>query len=86
MRYRYEPKGTCSRLIEFDLDDNNRISNVVFTGGCNGNLKGIGRLVEGKTAEEVSNLLIGTDCNGRGTSCPDQFARALQAALQNKQH
>jgi uncharacterized protein (TIGR03905 family) len=80
--YQYKTRGTCSAYIDFDLDDNGVISDVQFTGGCNGNLQGIGRLVKGRAAAEVIDLLKGTDCDGRGTSCPDQLAKALEAALQ----
>ncbi len=80
MHYQYKTKGTCSRLIDFDLE-NGIVSNVRFVSGCNGNLKGIGRLVEGRKASEIAELLKGTDCGGRGTSCPDQLAKALEAAL-----
>ena len=83
MHYQYKTKGTCSRLIDFDLE-NGVVSNVRFVSGCNGNLKGIGRLVEGRKASEIAALLKGTDCGGRGTSCPDQFARGLEAAMAQK--
>ncbi|MCR5545708.1 MAG: TIGR03905 family TSCPD domain-containing protein [Lachnospiraceae bacterium] len=73
----YTPRGVCSRLIEFDMEDG-KIYNVSFTGGCNGNLKAISKLVEGKDAKEVADILRGNDCGGRGTSCADQFSKALE--------
>ncbi len=74
--YTYSPKGTCSKQIIFDIDDEHRIHNVKFIGGCSGNLQGISRLVEGRTADEVVSLLRGIRCR-QNTSCPDQLARAL---------
>jgi len=80
---RYTTQGTCSRFIDFDLEDG-IIKNVVFTGGCNGNLKGIGSLVEGMNAEEAIKRLTGIRCGFKATSCPDQLAKALEAALAGK--
>ena len=80
----YKTSGTCSSSIELEIDDNHIIRKVAFTGGCNGNLKGITRLVEGRKAEEVAELLAGTTCGFKDTSCPDQLARAIQAALSEK--
>ena len=79
MEYSFNTRGTCSSKIDFDID-NNVITNVRFTGGCNGNLKAISKLVDGKTADEIESLLKGIDCNGRGTSCGDQLARAVREA------
>lgn len=81
MHYRYKTQGTCSQIIEFDMDENNVVSNVAFLGGCNGNLQGIGRLVEGRKAEDIENTLSGISCGGRPTSCPDQLATALGLAV-----
>ena len=67
-------------MIEFDITDG-KVHNVKFTGGCNGNLKGIGKLVEGMDAEEVITRLEGTKCGARPTSCPDQLSKALKQAL-----
>lgn len=78
--YAYKTSGTCSSEIHFDLIDG-KISSVSFVGGCNGNLQGIGRLVEGKSAEEVIELLSGIKCGWKSTSCPDQLAIALSLAL-----
>ena len=80
MHYQYKTNGTCSVLIDFDLEDG-IVRNVEFTRGCNGNLKGIGRLVEGKPAEEIAGILEGTTCGSKPTSCPDQLAKALRAAM-----
>ena len=73
----YHPKGVCSRQMDFDVEDE-KIHNLVVTGGCNGNLKGIAALVEGQDVKEIKNKLKGIDCNGRGTSCPDQLSKALE--------
>lgn len=78
---RYATKGTCSRFIDFDLE-NGIVKNVVFTGGCNGNLKGIGALVEGMEATEAIKRLSGITCGFKPTSCPDQLAKALEEALE----
>lgn len=74
--YTFKPKGVCSIQIDFDVEDG-KLHNVTFINGCNGNLKAIGRLVEGKNAREVADILRGNDCKGRGTSCADQFAQAI---------
>lgn len=76
----YKTKGTCSSQISFDLEDG-KVHNVSFTGGCNGNLKGISSLIEGQDANEVISRLEGIHCGSRNTSCPDQLARALKEAL-----
>ena len=78
MTYRYKTRGTCSRQITIELNDDQTIKSVSFLGGCNGNLQGISALVKGKKIDEVINTLKGIDCNMRGTSCPDQLARALE--------
>ena len=74
--FTYSPKGTCSRQILFEVDENNKMHNVRFIGGCSGNLQGISRLVEGKDITEVEALLRGVRCKGN-TSCPDQLSRAI---------
>ncbi len=76
----YATRGVCSRKISFELE-NGIISNVKFQGGCNGNLQGISKLVEGMSAQEVINRLENINCNGKGTSCPDQLARAIKENL-----
>ena len=77
----FSPKGVCSMKIDFDIDDSKQLHNVVFTGGCNGNLKAIGRLVEGKDAGEIADILRGNQCGMRGTSCVDQFAQAIDQSI-----
>lgn len=79
--YSYVPKGVCSTRIEYELDDEKKIHNLRFTGGCNGNLKAIGRLLEGQDAGRAAEILKGNDCKGRGTSCADQLSKALEEAL-----
>ena len=79
MQYEYKTKGTCSQMIYFDLEDG-KVKNVQFLGGCNGNLKGIGALVEGMNVDDVISRLEGTRCGMKSTSCPDQLARALKEA------
>ena len=74
------PQGVCAAQIDFDLEDG-KLHNVQFTRGCNGNLKAIGRLVEGRDAKEIADILKGNDCKGRGTSCADQFAKAISERL-----
>lgn len=81
MRYSYKTHGTCSRQIDFDIDDKHTISNLSFAGGCNGNLQGVSRLCEGRRAEDVIESLDGINCGMKGTSCPDQLAQALKSAL-----
>lgn len=77
MKYTYEPKGVCSRQINLEVEDGVVVKLEVI-GGCNGNLQGIAKLVEGMKVEEVIRRLKGINCNGKGTSCPDQIAKALQ--------
>ena len=77
----FSPKGVCSMKIDFDIDDSKQLHNVVFTGGCNGNLKAIGSLVEGKDAGEIADILRGNQCGMRGTSCADQFAQAIDQSI-----
>lgn len=74
----YIPTGTCSKRIDIDIDDNGLIHDVSFTGGCNGNLKGICALVRGMKPEDVKKRLNGIQCGSKGTSCPDQLCRALE--------
>lgn len=82
--YTYFPEGTCSKRIDLALDGTT-IRSVVFTGGCHGNLQGIASLLRGMRADEAIARLEGIDCCGRGTSCPDQLARALRQALTEEQ-
>ena len=80
MKHTYQTSGTCAREIQFEIE-NGTIHNVCFIGGCNGNLKAIAKLVEGKNAEEIATLLKGNTCGPRNTSCADQLAKALTKAL-----
>ncbi len=82
MTYTYTPRGVCSKKITVELSDNGVVENVSFQGGCNGNTQGVSALVKGMKAEEAISRMKGIDCNGRGTSCPDQLAEALTEALE----
>ncbi len=73
----FTPKGVCCKKMEIEIEEG-VIRSVDFRGGCNGNLKGIARLIVGQRADVVSKILRGVDCGGRGTSCPDQLAIALE--------
>ena len=84
MKHTYTTKGTCSKQITFDLTDG-VVSNVSYVGGCNGNLQGVSKLVEGQKAEDLIAKLKGIQCGMKGTSCPDQLARALEEALASDQ-
>lgn len=77
----YKTSGTCSRNIHLEIDENGIITDVSFLGGCNGNLQGVSTLVKGRKATEIAQMLKGTDCNGKGTSCPDQLSKAIAQAL-----
>ena len=78
MTYTYKTQGTCSKAITIEIeDDGQTIKSVSYTGGCNGNLKGIAALVKGKKRDEVKNTLAGIKCGFKQTSCPDQLAKAL---------
>ena len=83
--FTYNTKGTCSRTIVFDVDEQNKLHNVRFINGCSGNLQGISKLVEGKDMDEVASLLRGIRCKGN-TSCPDQLSQAIQAYKQAKEN
>ncbi len=78
--FTYVPHGVCSRRIDFDLEDG-KLHDVRFVSGCNGNLKAIGKLLEGQEAAEAVRILKGNTCGMRGTSCADQLALAVEAAL-----
>ena len=78
--YEYKISGTCSQRILFDIVDG-KVKNVQFIGGCNGNLKGIGALIEGMDVNEAISRLEGITCGFKPTSCPDQLAKALKKAL-----
>lgn len=76
--YTYRPQGVCSQLIEIETE-NGIITDVHFTGGCNGNLQGISALVKGMPVEEAKKRLSGISCGFKNTSCPDQLSKALDA-------
>ncbi len=76
----YKTKGTCSTQIDIELDGDT-IKSVSFTGGCNGNLKGISKLVEGMKCEDAIGKLRGIRCGFKNTSCPDQLSYAIEAAM-----
>lgn len=78
MTYTYNPTGVCSQKITIEIDDDEMIKDIKFLGGCHGNLQGIAALAKGKEIDEVINALKGIDCRMRGTSCPDQLAKALE--------
>lgn len=79
MEFTYKTKGTCAQMINFTVEDN-KVKNVQFIGGCNGNLKGISALVEGMDIDDVIARVEGTTCGMKKTSCPDQLAQALKDA------
>lgn len=79
-KYRYYPRGTCSSVMDIELDGRT-IKSVAITNGCNGNLQGISALVKGMDADEAIKKLKGIRCGGKATSCPDQLALALEEAL-----
>lgn len=81
--YMFTPQGVCSRRIDLELDGDT-IKHVSFTSGCDGNLKAIGRLVAGKSAQEVADALEGNTCGQRGTSCADQLSKALREAREKE--
>ncbi|MBQ6682363.1 MAG: TIGR03905 family TSCPD domain-containing protein [Prevotella sp.] len=80
-RITYPTSGTCSKFIDVEVDDNNVIQDVVFVGGCHGNLQGIRTLVKGMKAEEVISRVEGIRCGSKPTSCPDQLAKALKKVI-----
>ena len=84
MHYTYKTNGTCARLIDFDIDGD-IITNVAFTGGCNGNLKAISKLTDGMTVDQIEGKLLGNICGMRNTSCADQFAKAVREAYNAEQ-
>ena len=83
MTYEYRTRGTCSTKINFDLEDG-KVKNVIFTNGCNGNLKAISKLVEGMEATRVIELLDGNTCGMKSTSCADQLSKALTLAIESE--
>ena len=83
MKYVYPTKTVCAQAISFDLDGN-KVSNIQFFGGCNGNLKAISKLVDGWEVEKIESYLKGNLCGSKPTSCADQLARGVRAALDGK--
>ncbi|MCL2195751.1 MAG: TIGR03905 family TSCPD domain-containing protein [Oscillospiraceae bacterium] len=81
MRHSYRTKDVCATKISFDLDGD-VVRNIVFTGGCSGNLQALQKLLEGFTVEQIATKLAGTTCGRRPTSCADQLANAVQAAYE----
>ncbi|MDR1016128.1 MAG: TIGR03905 family TSCPD domain-containing protein [Coriobacteriales bacterium] len=81
MHYSYPCQGTCSQQVDFDIDEGGNLHNVSFVGGCDGNLKAIGKLVEGRPAVSVAALLKGNLCGMKLTSCGDQLAQAIEYSL-----
>ena len=79
MEYTYKTAGTCSTEIKFDIEGD-VIKNIRFTGGCNGNLKAISKILEGYTVDKIESLLKGNTCGRRPTSCADQLAKAVREA------
>ena len=83
MKFTYRPKGVCSQLMEIEIEEG-RLTGLKVMGGCDGNLQGISRLVEGMEVEEVIRRLEGVRCGRKATSCPDQLAQALKLTLDRK--
>ena len=81
MVYTYKPTGTCSKQITFEIDEEGKVHNVKYLGGCDGNLKAIGKLVEGMDAKKVIEILEGNTCGYKKTSCADQLAKALKEKI-----
>lgn len=85
MEYKYKTQGTCCSQINFEINGN-RISNISFVGGCNGNLKAISKLVDGWTVEQIEEKLKGNTCGWRQTSCADQLATAVREAYNKNKY
>lgn len=83
MRHTMVPRGVCPMKVEFDLDGK-VVTNVKFTGGCNGNLKAIAALVDGMTVEQINQKLAGNTCGGKSSSCTDQLALAVKKAMEDE--
>ena len=83
MHYKYRPRGVCAMQITFDLEGD-VVHNVQFTGGCNGNLTALSRVVDGMTVEQIEGYFKGINCNGRGTSCSDQLATVVRHAFDSQ--
>ncbi len=85
MRYTYRTNGVCASKIEFDINNDNVITNIAFTGGCNGNLKALSKVLDGWTVEQIEEKLKGNLCGFRSTSCADQLALAVRKASEEMQ-
>ena len=85
MQYTYKLNGVCASKVSFEMEEDGTIRNVQFTGGCDGNLKAVGKLTQGMDAGKVADILAGNTCGHKQTSCADQLARAIRAALAEKQ-
>ena len=83
MKYTYKTSGTCASRIDFDIQ-NGIITNIVFYGGCNGNLKAISKLVNGWDADKINSILAGNTCGFKRTSCADQLAKAVMEAKEKE--
>ena len=81
MRYSFKTKGVCAAQIDFDIEKD-KVTNVKFYGGCNGNLKAISTLVDGMTVDEIEKKLAGNTCGFKSTSCADQLAKAVRQAYE----
>lgn len=81
MEYIYNTIGTCAVQIKFDINGD-IISNIIFNGGCNGNLKAVSKLLDGKSVDYIESMLLGNECGMRGTSCTDQLAKAVRKAYE----
>lgn len=79
--YTFEPQGVCAKAINFSIDDEGKLRNVKFFGGCPGNLQAISKLVDGADPKHIAEVFKGNDCGNRGTSCADQFSIAIENAL-----
>ena len=82
-KIQFRPNGTCSRLIELEIDESDNIVDVKFSGGCSGNTQGISALVRGMNVREAAQRLSGIRCGFRDTSCPDQLSKAIDKLLDN---
>ena len=82
--YRYNTSGVCARSVDFDILEDGTLTGVSFMGGCAGNLLAISKLVEGKDAAEIAQILKGNRCGGKTTSCGDQLALGIEAALKQR--
>jgi len=79
MRYEYKTQDTCAQMISFELDGD-KVKDIEFYGGCNGNLKAISKLLDGSSVDEIESQLLGNTCGRRPTSCTDQLAKAVRKA------